>query len=103
MAKARTTIKTKIILLATILSGFGMLVLTIAAAISIFALSENNATSAVLEVVEIAAERASWEIRSFRNIAADLGVNEVLCDPNSTDAQKNEILTKSAEQYSLQR
>lgn len=103
MAKVRTTIKTKIILLATILSGFGMLVLTIAAAISIFALSENNATSAVLEVVEIAAERASWEIRSFRNIAADLGVNEVLCDPNSTDAQKNEILTKRAEQYSLQR
>ena len=103
MAKTRTTIKTKIILLATILSGFGMLVLTIAAAISIFAMSEDNATESILEVVEVAAEKASWEIRSYRNIAADLGVNEILCDPNSTDAQKNEILTKRAEQYGLQR
>ncbi|MGN1303556.1 MAG: methyl-accepting chemotaxis protein [Oscillospiraceae bacterium] len=103
MAKTRTTIKTKIILLATVLSGFGMLVLTIAAAISIFALSEDNATESILEVVEVAAEKASWEIRSYRNIAADLGVNEILCDPNSTDAQKNEILTKRAEQYGLQR
>lgn len=103
MAKTRTTIKTKIILLATILSGFGMLVLTIAAAISIFAVSENNATESILEVVEVAAEKASWEIRSYRNIAADLGVNEILYDPNSTDAQKNEILTKRAEQYGLQR
>ncbi|MGN0603922.1 MAG: methyl-accepting chemotaxis protein [Oscillospiraceae bacterium] len=103
MAKIRTTIKTKIILLATILSGFGMLVLTIAAAVSIFALSEDNATDSILEVVEVAAEKASWEMRSYRNIAADLGVDEILCDPNSTDAQKNEILTKRAEQYGLQR
>lgn len=103
MAKARTTIKTKIILLATVLSGFGMLVLTIAAAVSIFSLSESTATESIIEVVEVAAEKAAWEIRSYRNIAADLGVDKILCDPNSTDAQKNEVLTKRAEQYGLQR
>ncbi len=103
MAKKTVTLKKKITIFTILISGLGMLILTAAAAVSIFTLSVNNATDAVLEVAEVAAERASWEMTAYSNLAADLGVNEILCDPNSTEAQKNDILNKRAEQYGLQR
>ncbi|MGN0600407.1 MAG: methyl-accepting chemotaxis protein [Oscillospiraceae bacterium] len=103
MAKKTRTIKSKITFFTIFISGLGMLFLTIAAAVSIFALSDDNATDSILEVVKVASEKASWEIRSYRNLAADLGVDEILCDPNSTNDQKNALLAKRAEQYDLQR
>lgn len=103
MAKKLVTLKKKITIFTILISGLGMLILTVAAAVSIFSLSNKNATDAVLEVAEVAAERASWEVMSYSNLASELGVNEILCDPNSTEAQKNDILNKRAEQYGLQR
>ncbi len=103
MAKRMVPLKKKITVFTILISGLGMLILTVAAAVSIYALSEKNATQAVLEVSEVAAERASWEVIAYSNLATELGVNEILCDPNSTEAQKNDILNKRAEQYGLQR
>lgn len=103
MAKKLVTLKKKITIFTILISGIGMLILTVAAAVSIFTLSNKNATDAVLEVAEVAAERASWEVTSYSNLASELGVNKILCDPNSTEAQKNDILNRRAEQYGLQR
>ncbi len=102
MAKKRT-IKSKITAFTILISGLGMLILTIAAAVSIYTLSTNNANDAVLEVAKVAVERTSWEVMAYSNIAAELGVNEILCDPSTSDAQKKDILTKRADQYGLER
>ena len=103
MARKKRTIKSKITSFSILISGLGMLILTIAAAASISILSTNNANEAVLEVTKVAAEKTSWEVMAYSNIAAELGVNEILCDPSSSDAQKKDILTKRAEQYGLER
>lgn len=103
MEKKLRNIKSKITFFTIFISVLGMLILTITAAASIITLSMKNASDAVLEVAEVAADRASWEITAYSNLAAELGVNEVLCDTNSTEAQKNDILNKRAEQYGLQR
>lgn len=103
MKKSKHTIKSIITFFTMIISGIGMLILTIAASASIFSLSESNAETAVLEVVEIAAERASWEITSYVNIARDLGVIEDLSSSAVSIDHKNNILNNRAEQYGLQR
>ena len=97
------SIKSKITFFTIFISGLGMLILTVTAAVSIFSLSMKNASDAVFEVAKVAADRASWEITAYSNLASELGVNEILCDPNSTEAQKNDILNKRTEQYELQR
>ena len=98
MAKKMRSIKSKITFFTIFISGLGMLILTVTAAVSIFSLSMKNASDAVFEVAKVAADRASWEITAYSNLASELGVNEILCDPNSTEAQKNDILNKRAEQ-----
>ena len=103
MTHKTKTIKSKITLLTILISGLGMLVIAVTAAISIFELSKKNAQDAVLEVTKVAAERVTWELTAYSNIAAELGTNAVLCDPDSTEAQKNDILNIRAEQYGLQR
>lgn len=103
MKQSKHTIKSLITFFTIVISGIGMLVLTIAASASIFSVSETNAETSARQVVEIAAERASWEITSYVNIARDLGVVEDLSSSATTTSQKNEILEKRAEQYGLQR
>lgn len=103
MKQSKHTIKALIIFFTMVISGIGMLILTIAASFSIFSLSETNAETSAREVVEIAAERASWEITSYVNIAKDLGVVEDLSSPAVSMDNKNSILNKRAEQYGLQR
>lgn len=103
MKQSKHTIKTIITFFTMVISGIGMLILAIAASASIFTLSETNAETSAREVVEIAAERASWEITSYVNIARDLGVVEDLSSSSVSTDEKNAILDLRAEQYGLQR
>ena len=50
---------------------------------------------------ELAANRISWEIRSYENIATGLGVIPSLSDASVSDNDKKEILKQSANEHGL--
>ena len=53
--------------------------------------------------VEVAAERADWELQSFLHISEGMGLDPALSDENITNDEIQALLTARAEKYGLER
>lgn len=100
--KNKYSIKSEIFIFTILISGIGMILVTAYAAWSIGWIADKNSVQSIGEVVRIAEEKASWEMKSYSNIAVGLGLNEDIYG-DTTDEVKKEVLTNQAAQYGLQR
>lgn len=100
--KNKYSIKSEIFIFTILISGIGMILVTAYAAWSIGWIADKNSVQSIGEVVQIAEEKASWEMKSYSNIAVGLGLNEDIYG-NTSDDVKNEVLSDYAAQYGLQR
>lgn len=57
--------------------------------------------NAMIETVEVAAERVEWEIQAYKNIAADLGTVARMSNESLSDEDKQEIIDEKLKEYSL--
>lgn len=62
-------------------------------------LLEQNMT----ETAKIAAEKAEWELKTYKNTVAEIGNDSALSDVNSTDAEKTKLLDEKVAYYGLVR
>jgi len=58
--------------------------------------------SSMTAAVQIASDRSYWEIRSYSNIARELGTTPQLSDPNTTDSEISELMQQTITQHELQ-
>ncbi len=62
-------------------------------------LSKNN----IGETAKVAASKTYWELQAYQRLALDLGLDNVLADPNTTDEVIQSVLNSRAKKYKLQR
>lgn len=58
--------------------------------------------SSMTAAAQVAADRSYWEIRSFSNIARELGTTPQLSDPATTDQEISALLAETISQHELQ-
>ena len=58
--------------------------------------------SSMTASAQVAADRAYWEVRSYSNIARELGAMPQLSDPSTTDSELNDIVQQTIERHELQ-
>ncbi len=63
----------------------------------------SSVESNFIEMAEIAANRASWEIQNYSHVAVEIGTIETLCDPNASKEEKQAVLDERAQYYGFQR
>ncbi|MDE7278282.1 MAG: methyl-accepting chemotaxis protein, partial [Oscillospiraceae bacterium] len=56
-----------------------------------------------IETAKISADRISWELQAYTNIAMEMGVLSDLSDPNVSDEEKLAVLQNHTDRYGLQR
>lgn len=100
--KNKYSIKSEIFIFTILISGIGMILVTAYAAWSIGWIADKNTVRNIGEIAQIAEEKASWEMKSYSNIAVGLGLSEDIYG-DTTDEVKKEVLTNQAVQYGLQR
>lgn len=100
--KNKYSIKSEIFIFTILISGIGMILVTAYAAWSIGWIADKNSVRNIGEIAQIAEEKASWEMKSYSNIAVGLGLSEDIYG-DTTDEVKKEVLTNQAVQYGLQR
>lgn len=95
------SIKQKIFLCCILLVGISLLILGTFAGIMTYKTTIETLSKDLLISTELAANRISWEIRSYENIATGLGVIPSLSDASVSDNDKKEILKQSANEHGL--
>lgn len=58
--------------------------------------------SSMTASADLAADRTYWEVRSYSNIARELGAMPELTDPSTTDADISTIMSQTKERHDLQ-
>lgn len=58
--------------------------------------------SSMTASAQVAADRAYWEVRSYSNIARELGAMPQLSDSSTTDSELNDIVQQTIERHELQ-
>ncbi len=56
-----------------------------------------------IETANVSADRISWELQAYTNIAMEMGVLSDLSDPNVSDEEKLAVLQNHTDRYGLQR
>ncbi len=95
------SIRQKIFLCCIIMVGIALLILGAFASIMTYKTSVDSVENSMSVSAELAAERASWEIKAYENIASGLGVIPSLSDSSVSDAEKKNILSQSAKEHGL--
>ena len=72
------------------------------ACIMIYNSTVNLVYSSMTASAQVAAERAYWEVRSYANIARELGAMPRISDSSTTDSELSEIVQQTIENHKLQ-
>lgn len=73
------------------------------ACIMIYNSTVNLVYSSMTASAQVAAERAYWEMRSYTNIARELGTMSQLSDSSTSDSELSEIVQQIIERHELQK
>ena len=73
------------------------------ACIMIYNSTVNLVNSSMTASAQVAAERAYWEMRSYTNIARELGTMSQLSDSSTSDSELSEIVQQIIERHELQK
>lgn len=65
--------------------------------------TKNTLSDSMKEMALLAADRVSYELQIYKNIASDMGSRERLSDPNISLEEKESLLQKKVDAYKLQR
>lgn len=97
------SIGTKISFCCVILVGVSLLALGIFSCVMSYMSSKSMAEANMREMVKTAANRASWELSAYSNIAQTMGSVQRLSNPDVSDEDKLALLDNYAAQFGLQR
>ncbi|MCM1329687.1 MAG: methyl-accepting chemotaxis protein [Ruminococcus sp.] len=97
------SIERKIVVTTILLVAISMYLLGSVAVTAIYLSATNIVTDDMEEVVQVASDRAAWELQAYSNISAGLGGINELSDPDVPDETKKEILSTWAARYDLER
>jgi methyl-accepting chemotaxis protein len=97
------SIGNKITLSAVLLVAISLYILGSVAGYFSYTSSIELTETSITQIAQTASSQVKWEIESYHNIARDLGVSDVLCDPNSTKEERQAVLDARAAQYGLER
>lgn len=93
----------KKILVSCILTvGISLLVLGTFACVMTYNSTMSMVNSSMTAAAQVAADRSYWEVRSYSNIARELGTTPQLSDPNTSDSEINDLLAQTITQHDLQ-
>ena len=62
----------------------------------------NLVYSSMTASAQVAADRVYWEVRSYANIARELGAMPRISDSSTTDSELSEIVQQTIENHKLQ-
>lgn len=92
----------KKILLSCILTvSVSMLVLGVFASVVNYNSTVEMVQSSMNSAAQIASDRAYWEVKSYSNIARELGTTPQLSDPDTTDSEISELMQQTITQHEL--
>ena len=97
------SIERRIVCTSILLVGLSLLFLGTAAITAMYISANNIVESNMEEIVQLASDRAKWELQAYSNIAAGLGGIDTLYDPDVSAEEKKAILNEWAERYDLER
>lgn len=97
------SIERRIVCTAILLVGLSLFFLGSSAIAAMYVSANKIVKSDMAEIVQVASERAKWELQAYSNIAAGLGGIDALSDPDVSADEKKDILSKWAERYDLER
>lgn len=86
--KNKYSIKSEIFIFTILISGIGMILVTAYAAWSIGWIADKNSVRNIGEIAQIAEEKASWEMKSYSNIAVGLGLSEDIYGDTTDEVKK---------------
>ena len=95
------SIKQRIILCCILMVSISLLVLGVFAGIMTYNTTINTVGNDMQVSAKLAANRTSWEIKAYENIATGLGVIPSLSDDSVSESEKKEILAQSANEHGL--
>ncbi len=95
------SIKQKIILCCILMVSISLLILGAFAGIMTYTTTIGTVENDMLVSAKLAANRTSWEIKAYENIAVGLGVIPNLSDESVPESEKKEILEQSANEHGL--
>ncbi|MCI5945433.1 MAG: methyl-accepting chemotaxis protein [Oscillospiraceae bacterium] len=95
------SIKQKIILCCILMVSISLLILGAFAGIMTYTTTIGTVENDMLVSAKLAANRTSWEIKAYENIAVGLGVIPSLSDESVPESEKKEILEQSANEHGL--
>ena len=93
----------KISLCSVILVGVSLLVLGIFSCVMAYVSAKNMAEDNMREMVSTAANRTTWELSAYSNIAQTMGSIQRLSNPDVSDEDKQALLDNFTAQFGLQR
>lgn len=100
---AMKSIEKKIVINSILLVGISLLLLGTTAISAMYIAASNAVERNMEETVEVAADRTTWQLQAYLNIAEGLGEHEALSDDTVSDDEKREILQWWASKYGLER
>lgn len=92
----------KILVCCILTVSISLLVLGTFACVMTYNSTVSMVESSMTAAAQIAADRSYWEIRSYSNIARELGTTPQLSDPSTSDSEINDLLAQTINQHELQ-
>lgn len=92
----------KILVCCILTVGISLFILGAFACIMTYNSTISMVNSSMTAAAQVAADRSYWEVRSYSNIARELGTTPQLSDPESTDSEISDILSQTIAQHELQ-
>ncbi len=86
-----------------LLVGISLFIVGIFACVMSYTSANKMAEYSITEMTKESAERISWQLQAYSNIAINIGTMPIFTDPESTLAEKKAILENRAAQYGLER
>ncbi len=96
------SIGTRIFLSCLLTVSISLLVLGTFACIATYNSTIGMVQSSMMSAADLAADRTYWEVRSYSNIARELGTMPMLSDDMTSDEQRTELLQQTITQHELQ-
>lgn len=97
------SIERRIVCTSILLVGLSLFFLGSSAVTAMYISANNIVKSNMEEVVQVAADRAKWELQAYSNIAESLGGINRLSNPDVPKEEKEAILIEWAERFGLER
>ncbi len=95
------SVRRTIFLCCILIVGISLLVLGTFSDVMMYKTAMRSAENDMQVSAKLAAERTSWEIKAYENIAVGLGVIPSLSDSSVSDAEKQNILDQSVNEHDL--